>query len=91
MRERLAVGLRAAPQADSGHLYLDYMAPTADGLETEVVHRQSPLADVTGRPVLIEGSYTLEDSETWSARLRGGADLTGRGEYHLVADARLTF
>lgn len=91
LRESLAVGLRAAPQAVSGQLYLDYMAPTAEGLETEVVHRQSPLADVTGRPVLIEGSYTLEDSETWSARLRGGADLTGRGEYHLAAEARLTF
>ncbi|WP_269515159.1 S8 family peptidase [Brevundimonas subvibrioides] len=90
-RESLAVGLRAAPQAVSGHLYLDYMVPTADGLETEVVHRQSPLADVTGRPVLIESSYTLEDGETWSARLRGGADLTGRGEYHLAAEARLTF
>jgi len=91
LRESLSIGLRAAPQAVSGHLYLDYMAPTADGLETEVVHRRSPLADLTGRPVLIEGSYTLEDGETWSARLRGGADLTGRGDYHLGVEARLTF
>jgi hypothetical protein len=60
-------------------------------METEIVSRRSSLAEVTGRPVLIEGSYTLEDGKTWSARLRGGADLTGDGEYHLAAEARLTF
>jgi hypothetical protein len=85
------MALRAAPQAVSGHLDLNYRAPTADGLETEIVSRRSSLAEVTGRPVLIEASYTLEDGQTWSARLRGGADLTGYGEYHLAAEARLTF
>jgi hypothetical protein len=91
LRESLAMALRAAPQAVSGHLDLNYRAPTADGLETEIVSRRSSLAEVTGRPVLIEASYTLEDGQTWSTRLRGGADLTGDGEYHLAAEARLTF
>lgn len=91
LRESLAMALRAAPQAVSGQMDLNYRAPTADGLETEIVSRRSSLAEVTGRPVLIEASYTLEDGKTWSTRLRGGADLTGDGEYHLAAEARLTF
>jgi subtilisin family serine protease len=91
LRESLSMALRATPQAVSGRLFLNYMAPTADGLETEVVHRQSSLAEVTGRPVLVEGSYTLEDGRSWSARLRGGTELAGGGDYHLAAEARLTF
>ncbi|CAN1552405.1 Peptidase S8/S53 domain containing protein [Caulobacteraceae bacterium] len=91
LQDSLALALRATPQAVSGRLDLDYLAPTADGLDTEVVHRQAALADITGRPVRIEGSYTLGNGRTWSTRLRGGADLTGSGDYRLAAEARLTF
>ncbi|MFZ4604816.1 MAG: S8 family peptidase [Caulobacter sp.] len=91
LRDSLALALSATPQAVSGRLDLDYLAPTADGLDTEVVHRQAALADVTGRPVRLEASYTLGDGKTWSTRLRGGADITGGGDYRLAAEARLTF
>jgi hypothetical protein len=91
LRDSLALALRASPQAVSGHLNLNYRTPTADGLDTEVVYRRSSLAEVTGRPVLIEGRYTLQDGKTWSAQLRGGANLTGEADYRLAAEVRLAF
>jgi subtilisin family serine protease len=91
LRDSLALSLRATPQAVSGRLDLEYLTPTADGLDTEVVSRQVALSDITRRPVRIEASYTLGDGGTWSTRLRGGADISGGSDYRLAAEARLSF
>jgi hypothetical protein len=91
LRDSLALSLRATPQAVSGRLDLEYLTPTADGLDTEVVSREVALSDITRRPVRIEASYTLGDGGTWSTRLRGGADISGGSDYRLAAEARLSF
>jgi len=90
LTEGLAIALRATPQAVSGRLDLNYMTTTQDGLDTLATRRSTSLAEITGQPVRIEGSYSLGDGQSWSTRLRGGADLAG-GDYRLSAEARLTF
>ncbi|MDH4385713.1 MAG: S8 family serine peptidase [Caulobacter sp.] len=91
LEESLAIALRATPQAVSGQMDLNYMTATEDGLDTRATRRQTSLAEITGQPVRIEGSYSLGNGRTWSTRIRGGADLTGGGDYRLAAEARLTF
>jgi hypothetical protein len=91
LTESLALALRATPQAVSGQLDLNYMTATEDGLDSRAIRRRTSLAEITGHPVRIEGSYSLGNGQTWSTRIRGGADLTGGGDYRLAAEARLTF
>ena len=82
--DQLSLALVVPPRAISGALALNYLSPTADGLDRRANRLLVPLARLGAEPVRIEAAYSLLSNRGWSFSLAGGANLqqsvAGAGE-----------
>ena len=80
----MSLALVVPPRAISGALALNYLSPTADGLDRRANRLSVPLARLGAEPVRIEAAYSLLSNRGWSFSLAGGANLqqsvAGAGE-----------
>lgn len=84
-QDSFALALVLPPQAISGNLVLDYMSPTADGLDWQATYNATPLAKLGSEPLHLEMAYRLISNDNWSLELSGTHNLSksqynGNGE-----------
>ena len=83
-RDQLSLNAVMAPQALSGSIDLSYLAPTPDGLDTQIINRSVSLRRVTGHPFRLESHYRLEAINGWSWGVSGGVGLSSGAESSLT-------
>lgn len=82
-RDSLALALVMPPRAISGHVRVDYMTRTADGLGRQAASYAAPLSQMGYEPVRVEAAYSLNAGRSWSMSLTGGANLANTSELGL--------
>lgn len=75
MRDSLALSVTMPPRAVAGNLRVNYLAPTADGLDREAATLSVPIAALGHEPVKVEAAYQLDSGTRWSLKLTGGVNL----------------
>jgi hypothetical protein len=64
-----------APRAISGNLRLNYMTPTADGMDVTPMARRISMSALGHRAARFEAGYQLSSSSRWSLDFSAGVDL----------------
>jgi hypothetical protein len=75
LHDTVRVSLTIPPRAVSGNLQLDYMSPTADGLDVHATRRRIPVAELGHQPAKLELGYRLRSDASWSLELSAGLDV----------------
>jgi hypothetical protein len=83
--DALTLSLAVPPTAIGGALRLNYLTPTADGLDRQTVTRDVGMDQITGRRLRLEAGYSLRSKKGWALSVSGGADLTRDGDYLAMA------
>lgn len=75
LRDSMALSVTVPPRGVAGSLRVNYMAPTADGLDREAATLTVPIAALGHEPVKIEAAYRLDSGDRWSLSVTGGVNL----------------
>ena len=75
LTDSLALTLAVPPRAVSGSLRVDYMTPTADGLDRRPTSLVVPVSALGHEPARVEGAYRIGTPGQWALDLTGGVEL----------------
>jgi hypothetical protein len=75
LRDSLALSLAIPPRAVAGSLRVNYLTPTADGMDRQAAMLLVPLAALGREPMRVEAAYRLRSGTQWTLSISGGANL----------------
>lgn len=75
LRDSLALSVTVPPRAIAGNLKVDYLKPTADGLDREATTLTVPISALGREPARAEAAYRVGAGSKWSLSLSGGLNL----------------